>query len=71
MITDETRTQLVSFGEYLLSDYRKSMVEEANQHLVHHADIENWLHFESIAQAFPAEGVSPTATEILNTVNAN
>jgi len=63
--------ELISFGQYILSDYRKSMVEEHLQHLVHHADIENWLHYTESQKAIPAEGVTPTATEILTPEDAN
>jgi hypothetical protein len=37
-----TEEQLIAFGNYLLSDYRKTMVNEDNQQIVHHADVENF-----------------------------
>jgi hypothetical protein len=46
-----TRKQLVSFGNYLLSEQRKSLYEgqEVEQRLsqVNHADVENWLDLEA------------------------
>ena len=34
--------QLVSFGDYLLSEVREKSVSEINRRVVNHADIENW-----------------------------
>ena len=36
-----TESDLVSFGEYLLSTERSSMIQ-ADQNVVYHADLENW-----------------------------
>lgn len=41
-----TRQQIVSFGNYLLSDLRK--VSEINKDKVTHADIENWWHMYNV-----------------------
>lgn len=52
-----TRTDLVTFGNYLLSEARAKMFENAtmpteeelNEYVnqVHHADIENWIELEN------------------------
>jgi len=44
MVTYFNKKDLVEFGEYLLSDKRNELVRENNRKLVHHADIENFLH---------------------------
>ena len=44
MVTYFNRKDLVSFGSYLLSEKRKSLVSELNQNNVTHADIENWKY---------------------------
>lgn len=38
-----TREDLVTFGEYLLSDKRTKSISKINRQCVHHADICNWL----------------------------
>jgi len=40
-----TRDDLVTFGEYLLSDKRTKLISKGNKQFVHHADIENWLDY--------------------------
>lgn len=60
MVTYFNRKDLVSFGNYLLSDERTqkklALIPESNQQIsdryestkqVSHADIENWMHKES------------------------
>jgi hypothetical protein len=50
MVTYFNRKDLVSFGNYLLSDKRRKLFEETESSLsiderlkeVHHADVENW-----------------------------
>jgi hypothetical protein len=37
-----TLTELIDFGNYLLSEYRMNMVTQKDA--VHDADIANWLH---------------------------
>lgn len=41
------RTNLVSFGNYLLSDDRNNIVSEVNKKNVTHADVENWIAQEN------------------------
>lgn len=48
-----TRADLVSFGNYLLSQERENMVSEINKREVTHADLENWRvqnHYNSLTQ---------------------
>lgn len=37
-----TTEELISFGNYLLSEFRESMVDPEYLRMVHHADVENW-----------------------------
>lgn len=41
-ITGYSEADLVSFGNYLLSDERKERTSELNQQAVTHADLANW-----------------------------
>ena len=66
-LIDEQEQMLVDFGNYLLSDYRKSMVHELVQNTVHHADIQNFL---DLGSEIPSP-VSPSATETLTHIDAN
>lgn len=43
MVTYFNKKDLVSFGNYLLSDDRNRLVSEINKQNVTHADYENWL----------------------------
>lgn len=43
MVTMYNRKDLVSFGNYLLSDERNKLVSEENRGSVTHADVENWI----------------------------
>lgn len=43
MTTNFTKSDLVAFGNYLLSKEREDSVSEMNQRCVTHADIENFL----------------------------
>lgn len=45
-----TEKELIQFGNYLLSDGRKKMVKKNNRNMVHHADIENFIHQNNIAE---------------------
>lgn len=38
-------TELTSFGNYVLSDYRKKMISEPNMPVTH-ADFKNWEYFK-------------------------
>jgi hypothetical protein len=42
MVTYFNKKDIVSFGNYLLSEERKNRISELNQNNVTHADIENW-----------------------------
>lgn len=42
MVTYFNKKDLVSFGNYLLSEQRKKLTSEINQDNVTHADVENW-----------------------------
>jgi hypothetical protein len=42
MVTYYNKTDLTSFGEYLLSEHRKANIR-GDLSKVHHADFENWL----------------------------
>ena len=42
MVTYYNKTDLTSFGEYLLSERRKANIR-GDLSKVHHADFENWL----------------------------
>lgn len=37
-----TESQLVDFGNYLLSEFRERIVSDINKGNVTHADLENW-----------------------------
>lgn len=52
MVTNFNRKDLVSFGNYLLSEKRKSRTSEINHGCVTHADVENWMH-EASQNNFP------------------
>lgn len=51
MVTYYNKKDMVSFGNYLLSDKRKADIEQGESNVpaedrmkeVHHADIENWI----------------------------
>lgn len=40
----ELDSQLVGFGDYLLSKYRKGMVKKSQRSVVNDADIYNWKY---------------------------
>lgn len=42
MVTYFNRKDLVSFGNYLLSEERKNQISKEGQNEVNHADVENW-----------------------------
>ena len=46
MVTYYNKKDLVAFGNYLLSEERKSRTSEESQFNVTHADIENWMYRE-------------------------
>jgi len=52
MITYYNGKDLVSLGNYLLSEARKSRTSEELQREVTHADIENWLESIKVKEAF-------------------
>lgn len=53
MVTYYNKKDLVSFGNYLLSEERKKQVSEVNQENVTHADIENWRNGRIESSEFP------------------
>ena len=46
MVTYYNKKDLVSLGNYLLSEERRNRTSELSQDSVTHADIENWLYNE-------------------------
>ena len=47
MVTNFNKKDIVEFGNYLLSEERKTRTSEVNQNAVTHADFENWLEAKS------------------------
>ena len=59
MVTYYNKKDLVSFGNYLLSEERKSITSDINQTSVTHADICNW---KDKKKTDPLEALSGTIT---------